>query len=255
MPLRFVEDHMKPLGIACALLLASARAAYPAAGGLNLGWNDCGGNPAAIDVVFACSSDSRTFTLIGSFVAPSEVTAASGIVAILDLQAASIGYPAWWALAPGLCRAGSLSATFDFRNGPYSCVDYWQGGASGSISMAWPAGNRTRIRVDAALPAGSPLITSIPEGTEVYAFGAIIDAAKTTGPNACTGCQTGAVVCLNSITITQPADAGVNRFISQPAARGFAIWQGGPPYDASIVCYPGDPVRSTTWGSIKSLYR
>ena len=245
---------MKSIGIACALLLAAAPAAYPAAGSLNLGWNDCGGYPSSLNKVFACNTDSRTFTLIGSFLAPSGVTAASGITAILDLQTATIGYPAWWGLAPGLCRAGSLTVTFDFRNGPYTCVDYWQGGAAGSISMDSPTGNRTRIRVVAALPAASPLIAPIDEGTEVYAFGAIVDAAKTTGPGACTGCQTGAVVCLNSITITQSADAGGNRFIFQPAARSFAAWQGGPFYDPYYACYP-DPVRNTTWGSIKSLYR
>jgi hypothetical protein len=244
---------MKALWTACALLFVSAPLASAGSGGLNLGWTDCGGSPASLNRTFACSTNTGSFTLVGSFVTPSSVTAASGIVSIMDMQTAGVLLPPWWGMATGLCRAGSLTANFDFTNGPWSCIDYWQGGASGAVTMDPPQGNRARIRVVATLPAGSPLITSIPEGDEVYAFKVIIDAARTTGLGACAGCQREAVICFTSVTITQPAGAaGGNRYVWQPASRSYATWQGGG--YVTDYCFP-DPVRSTTWGSIKTLYR
>jgi len=244
---------MRAVWTACALLVVSARLASAGPGGLNLGWSDCGGLPPSLSRAFDCNTNSGTFTLVGSFIAPSSVIAASGIVSILNMQSAGVFLPAWWRMAPGLCRAGSLATNFDFMNGPWTCYDYWQGGASGSIVMGFPAGNRTTITVVAALPAGSPLITSIPEGDEVYAFKAIINAAKSTGLGACAGCQTGAGICMSSLTIKQPTGTpGGDRYISAPGMRNTAIWQGG--IGADYYCAV-TPVRNTTWGSIKALYR
>lgn len=242
---------MKALWTACVLVVMSARLTAAGPGAVNLAWSDCGG-AGTLNRAFACNTNSATFTLVGSFFPPSSVIAASGIVSTLHVQSASVSMPAWWGMAPGLCRAGSLAADFDFTNGPYACYDYWQGGASGSIVMDFPTGNQTRITVVAALPAGSPLITSIPEGDEVYAFKAIIDAAKSTGLSACAGCQTPVGICMSSITITQPTGTpGGDRYIGVPALRNFVTWQGSIfPYDCSAT-----PVRKTTWGSIKTLYR
>ena len=242
---------MQGLRITCALLFASARLASAGPGYVNLSWIDCGASGAQ-NRAFACNTNSGSFALVGSFLAPSGVIAASGIVSTLHIQSTGSSLPSWWGMAPGLCRAGSLTASFDFTSN-FQCLDYWQGGASGSIVMDFPAANRTMLSVAAALPAGSPLITSITEGDEVYAFKAVVDAAKTTGPGACAGCQTGVSICVSSITITQPAGTpGGDLRVSLPAARNFATWQGGNlfPY----VC-DATPARNTTWGSIKTLYR
>jgi hypothetical protein len=157
-------------------------------------------------------------------------------------------------MAPGLCRTGSLTANFDFTNGPFTCLDYWQGAAAGSIVMDLPSFDRTAFHVSAALPAGSPLIGPIDEGTEVYAFKAIIDARRSSGLGACAGCQSPVGICVSAITITQPAGtAGGDRFIGVPALRNFASWQGG--FTGGEYYCQATPVRNFTWGSIKSLYR
>jgi hypothetical protein len=242
---------MKTLWIACALLIVSVRFAAAGPGGLNLGWNECEGQPASLNRTFACNTNLGTHTLVGSFVTPCCVTAMSANEIVMNLQSASPTWPAWWGLRTGLCRAGSLFANFDFTAGPFLCLDYWSGGAVGGILMDAPAGNRTRIRVIVALPAGDPRIGPIEEGTEVYSFKVGINNAKSVG-GACPGCQTPVCIVLNSININQPVGTpGRNKFVTAPAMRNYAEWQGG----IGTNCYLATPTRNTTWGSVKAQYR
>ena len=202
---------------------------------------------------FACNTNAGVHTLVGSFYAPCCVTAASGVQSVLDVQTATPRLAAWWAMGAGQCREGSLAASFDFTNGPFNCLDYWQGGASGAVAMTPLSSNRARIQVEAALPTGSPLITSIDEGDEVYSFKILIDSANSAGLGACGGCQASATICLDLIRILQPAGTpGGDQLITLPGVRNWVTWQGlnGPDPGCGVV-----PTRATTWGSIKSLYR
>ena len=242
---------MKALSLAYAPLLLSAPIASAGPAAFDLSWSDCG-TFGTLDRSFACNSNSGQFTLVGSFVTTAPVLAASGITCTLHLQSSSASFPSWWGMAPGLCRTGSLASSFDFMSGPFDCFDYWQGGASGGAVMDSPTLNRTTITVTAALPAGSPLVTSIPDGVEVYAFKLVIDAAKTTGPGSCTGCQDGVLICLTSMTITQvPGTPGGDLYVGQPAHQGFVTWRGGL---GNVYC-EAVATRNTTWGAIKTFYR
>ena len=243
----------KMLLMACALVALTAGIAAAGPGGINLGWNDCGGSPGTLNRVFACNTNAGLNTLVGSLVAPSCVTAMSANEIVIDIQSAGLTLPAWWGMRTGFCRAASsLGGNFDFTAGPFTCFDYWQGGAIGALQEDAPAGNRARIKGVFALPAGDARITGIPEGTEVYSFKANINNAKTTGLGACAGCQEGVCIVLNSIKINQPVtEVCGGKFLSLPAPRNTATWQAGIPGD----CLNATPSRNTTWGSVKALYR
>ena len=238
--------------MAAALLAVTAGLAVAGPGGLNLGWSDCEGLPASMDRAFACNTNSGTNTLVGSFVAPSCVNAMSANEIVMDVQSLGVSLPLWWQMRSGLCRPTSLGSSFDFTAGPFTCFDYWMGGAIGALSMDPPVGNRTRIKGVFALPAGDSRITSVGEGTEVYSFKANINNAKTAGLGACSGCGVGVCIVLNSIKLNQPVSEPCGgKFISAPAARSFATWQGGIGGD----CYLATPAKNATWGSVKALYR
>jgi hypothetical protein len=224
----------------------------PSGGGLNLGWDDCGGLPATGNKTFACDTNAGFNTLIGSFVAPSFVTQMTSNEVVMDLESAGVTLPAWWNMRSQFgCRPTSLSANFDFTAGPFTCYDYWQGAAVGGITMDSPVGNRTRIRAVCALAAGDPHIGGILEGTEVYSFKARINNLKTVGPGSCAGCATGVCIVLQSIKIQQPVDNPYGgKYIGSPATRAFATWQGG----IGSNCYAATPAKNVTWGSIKAQY-
>jgi hypothetical protein len=244
---------MKKILMACTLLALTAGFAYAGAGGLNLGWLDCGGAPPSLDRVFACNTNSGLNTLVGSFVAPSCVNAMSANEIVMDVQTPGVALTPWWGMRTGQCRAGaSLAGNFDFTGGPFTCYDYWQGGAIGAIQEDAPIGNRVRIKGVFALPSGDARVGPIAEGTEVYSFKANINNAKSSGLGACAGCQLGACIVLNSIKLNQPVEEPCGgKFVSAPASRNFATWQGGIGGD----CYAATPAKNTTWGSVKALYR
>ena len=174
--------------------------------GINLSWDDCGSYGVQVRT-FACNTNVGVHTLVGSFVTPQGVVAMSANEVVMDMASAAPVLPGWWQLRTGLCRAGSLNGNWDFTGGPFSCYDYWQGGAIGAFAMDPPSGNVARIKAVFALPAGDARITSIAEGTDVYSFKAVINHAKTVGAGACDGCEAGACFVLNSIKLNQPVVA------------------------------------------------
>jgi hypothetical protein len=206
---------MKKILMTCTLLALTAGFAYAGPGGLNLGWDDCGGLPASLNKVSACASNSGINTLVGSFVAPSCVNAMSANEIVMDVQTPGATLTPWWGMRSGSCRASaSLAGNFDFTTGPFTCYDYWQGGAIGAIQEDAPVGNRVRIKGVFALPAGDARITAIAEGTEVYSYKANINNAKTVGLGACAGCQHRA-----QLDQDQPAGLGAVRWQVREHAR------------------------------------
>jgi len=254
---------MKPLVAVLATVLAAILAVALSfktvhGAGINLAWDDCGAHGAELRT-FSCNTNQGSHTLVVSFVAPAGVKAMSANEITMDLESADSSLPDWWKMRTGLCRPGSLTWSVDFTGGPFHCQDYWQGFASAGLSMDVPTGNRTRIKGVVALPAGSPSIGPVPEGTEVYSFKVIINNAKTTGSGACGGCSSPACIVLQSIKLNQPQPL-VTIFLANPDTRNWASWQ-CPSFP--LTDYPGlcvftncpTPARSHTWGRIKQLYR
>jgi hypothetical protein len=255
-----VEATMKKtLAMTCTLLALTAGIAAAGPGGLNLGWDDCGGLPATLNRAFACNANSgvgTSSTLVGSFVASCCITQATSNEIVVDVQTPGATLTPWWNMrtgAPVGCRSGALTASYSFTAGPFTCYDYWGGAAFGSVSSDAPIGNRVRLKGLVALPPTSPRVGPIVEGTETYSFKFIISAAKTTGLGACAGCSSGACILLNTIKVLQPVgNPGGTKFISAPATRNFVTWQGGIP---ATDCQLATPAKNTTWGSIKTFYR
>ena len=235
-------------------LLLALTASLAAAAGLNLSWNDCGA-AGTQNRNFACNTNVGNNILIASFVAPTGLTEVTGNEVVIDLQTSGAVLAPWWEMKTGSCRAASsLASSVDFTVGPFTCYDYWQGGAvSGHVEDLYATGpNTARIKLVVALPAGSPLITAIPAGLEVYSCKFTINNAKSTGLGACAGCFDGACIVLNSIRITQtPVAPGGNKFLSNPDLRNWVTWQGG----GVALCPEATPAKNRTWGSVKSLYR
>ena len=227
----------------------------PAAGsGLNLGWSDCAGlGGGAVNRTFACDTNSGDHVLVGSFLAPAGLVRVTGFEAALTLQTAGATLASWWDI--GGCRSSS-AATFsaDFTTGPFSCTDYFTGGASGGgYYLPLEGGpNRAEMRIGFALPLGSSGIGAIATDNEVYAFKVTINNSKTTGLGACTGCSSGACIVFNRLLVTnEPGTPEGDFVIANVAQCNHVVWQGGD----LIACQQITPVQNASWGRIKTLYR
>jgi len=240
-----------------AVLLAAGRSA-DAGEGLYLTWNDCAQGPsAAHDAASACDVNTGQRTLTCAFTVPVAVDSVLGVQLIVDLQHSEATLPDWWRFATGDCRAGELRAEFDFT-ARSACSDVFGGFASGSLLAYYatqPRGGFNQARIVAAA-SRLPDYGYMRFDPDVMYYGAslVIGNARTVAPQAvCAGCAGSACLVLNSVLIQrQPGASGGDVFIAQPGAgdANFATWQGGATEGCRTV-----PVRSLTWGQIKSLYR
>ena len=247
---------MKLLLAILAAILAVAVMPSPARGqAINLSWDDCGANGAALRA-FACDTNLGVNTLVGSFVPGAFVDSMTALQAVIDVQVLGPNLPAWWGLGAGFCRPASLLPGFDFTSGPFNCHDYWQGGAVGG-GRATPAGNRLRIEVVAALPLSDSRVVDLDDNTEVYAFKVSINNAKSTGDGACTGCDVGACIVLNHVEVgTITGGQYLTFFLTLPGDRVDVTWQ-CPGLVTTVGCLLDctTPARDRTWGQVKQLYR
>jgi len=241
-------------------LLATVIALTPqpaaAVGGINLAWTDCGAAGTA-DKVVACTSNSGANILVGSFATPIDMSQFNGISAVIDVTTDTDPMVAWWNLQTGGCRAGSVSGSFDFTGGPFGpCTDIWAGAASGGTEYANPPSsttsatapitNHARIRLVCAIAGTAPTLAN---GTEYYCFKVTIGNAKSTGTGSCAGCLNKACIVFNSLLLTQPAGVG-DAIVTNAIGSQQVTWQGGAGASCASV-----PVRTKTWGQVKSLYR
>jgi hypothetical protein len=238
----------RTLASTAALLVVAAATA--SAGGINLAWNDC--SPAGqLSKTFACNSNTLTGAImIASAVAPVPMDQLNSEESEMILQTNQAALSPWWNLQTGGCRTG-MAGGFDFTGGPFTCIDPWVGAASGGMNYVAGYGspNAAQIRTVCAI-AGSTGIT----GTDEYYFFKItLLGAKTTGTGSCAGCTDGACIVFTSLKLNQPAGVG-DYVITNPLVNQYVTWQTG---GAGVGggCPAVVPTRSTTWGSVKSLYR
>ena len=236
---------------ACLLSIAT-----PAlAGGVNLAWGERCWPDNPIDWrSFACDTNGGIEQLTGSFRLYADLQGFFGIEAIVDLWSPGTLLPDWWQLwNPGACRESSLTATWDFSTSPPGrCPSPWQGQVVGGIgayqTALFPpptgivsAPYRGRIKLAFVMPTDR---TTLSRTLEYRAFRLAIDHQRTVGDSPCTGCAAG--VCLQLSQIMVLGDSYMA--ISAPAVNRLLEWNG------PAMCL-GDPVRNTTWGRVKSLYR
>jgi hypothetical protein len=237
--------------VLCVALLALGSGFAWAAGGVNLGWGECGGLPGTELKTFACDSNTLTdATLIGSFMTGAQGTGGVpvvGLYGVLDVQTAVLTIPNWWKLlGSGSCRA-ALRASFDFTNGPFACPFPWANPGSGGAMVSWTSGPK-QLRIRTVCGALSTDRVPLAPSTEYYAFKLTLLGAKTVGQGACAGCTVPACIVLNTITAATDGEAH-NRVFTAPSVRNFVSWQSLVPGCPGIT-----PAINKSWGQIKSLY-
>jgi hypothetical protein len=227
-----------------------------AASGLYLTWNDCALGGGASNMDFGCDVNDGQEDLVCAFTMPIATGAdVIGIVAVIDFQSSAADLPAWWQLAKsGGCRSGNLDASADFSGGT-GCVDPWQGRAT-AIVQGFDTGaprpaNQARIKVACGVVPDSA--RTLDDTSMYYGVRVILRNGLTTGSVACAGCAQTACLVLNSIEVSRtPGAPGGDLFLQTPGPgnANWAMWRGGTGADCTLV-----PVRRTTWGGLKSLYR
>jgi hypothetical protein len=233
--------------IATTLGLLALLAGSANAGGINLGQGDCWLTGATNAVNNACTSNTGSaLTLFITVVPPVAVNNFNNVECVIDVQSGTSALPDWWQLASGGCRAGAASAAT--ITGGANCLDIWGGDAIGVLAFAPPNFGPLRIRL---LPVvGSPTEYPITTTDELAVAKVTISRTKSTGAGSCTGCSEGACIVLNSVLVGQPATSAFDQLVSNPIENQHVL------YNAGVAGCPGIiPVRSTTWGQVKALYR
>lgn len=226
---------------------------------LALAWDNCRSAGGASDRSFLCDSNDGQNVLVGSFVAPDSIFLLVSVQSDIHLISNSPSLPDWWRLRNqtgqlGQCRDGSLITSGDLTD-LLGCADYYGGRAVGgtqSYEVGWVGPNTVSLRqIWAVRSADAGPLTA---GTEYYAFKTIIDNARTVGVDACGGCSESVCIVLHEVRLDQIAGTpgGNIRIFSpiQPVLNA-VTWNGPAPPDMCALV----PVRATTWGAIKSLYR
>jgi hypothetical protein len=229
-----------------------------AQGSASLSWYDCGA-AGQDNAYFGCDTNTGPpYPLLFSFVPPMTLQRFVGIAVTFRLIPAESPLPDWWRHGTDQCRGQTgLVLSFDFLEGPYTCVDAWGGRGYGGFAYDIGYGGPDVVRVRVV---GSVLTledaTVVEAGTEYYGFKLKVIRSKTTGSGSCSGCES--VVCffLDHTQLFQPPDAMNDPTIDTLDA---AVWQNGIAtiYDHGLSCteVPPTPTRAATWGSVKRLYR
>lgn len=247
---------MKRLVLRFSVLVAALAMATGASAQVNLSWDDCGPAGGA-DKTFACNVNTGApFAMVASCLtqdAPHFVA----IEGYIDMIEANPTVLPWWEMdgvnMPTACRPGNTGHSWsaDFLAGPFSCVDFWAGAATGGggvVNNYLGLGTNTqRFKGVFAIPAEQPMTP----GDEIYAFKVNILRAKTVGTGSCAGCTDPVCFVLNRVVVIQPAGFGdFNLSGAIPGGRDFVTWQGGAGAPCATV-----PTQNRTWGQVKALYR
>jgi hypothetical protein len=253
---------MKKATLLCGLLLALTATVASAAQGVNLRWSACFGDGGTFNRAFACNSNNGSNVLVGSFELGVDLLDVSGNEIVIDLAADAPVLPEWWHYrAAGTCRQNSLSFNTTIAATATNCFDWGNGlsvGGVGAYNMGGAGGpNTARIVAASAVPSSS--LSALIGGLEYFSFNAVINNQKTVGTPSCLGCQVPVCIVFNSLNLTTPIAAN-NRKLTGPTNgtdSDFALWQGGgnPGGPRGTGCPGATPARSTTWGTVKSLYR
>jgi hypothetical protein len=253
------QRALASIATALALGVGAARAGE----GLHLTWNDCWNGTGVSSRTGGCTSNMGDQRLYLGFTLSQPVDQVLGTEAVVDLQDQTAPLPDWWHFEPadpglGLpagCRYGSLSASQDFT-GETGCTDPWRNGGSALIqgySPGEPRNNSAQARIKAVTILPSPLVVSLDASHQYYALKLIIDNAKTVDFGSCTGCLTRVCLVLNSIRLKRSTGAPGGDVLLEGVegvGSNWAMWQGAVATDCLAV-----PVRRSTWGQVKSLYR
>ena len=244
------------LGSAVALLLLIAVPARAYDGQVYLSWEECALNGAgAADLGSACLFDEGASALHCAFTLAQAIDDVVGIEVSVDLQHSQATLPDWWRLqGKGECRDGSLLASGNFL-GDGVCADPWRdlGGGVALYYPGLPGGQSSQARMVGVYAIRADSARVLEAGPMYYGLKLLISNQKTSFPGGCAGCLQPACLVLNQVKLLRgpgaiPSEITIES--SGPANANRATWRGGSGAECVAV-----PVRSRTWGQIKSLYR
>lgn len=251
-PTRAVRGIITLAGVLLAITpVASFAGPVTFTPGLSIAWQDCrapGG--AGFDALnFGCASNIVSIPLFPAFVLETPVDSVFAMELVIDVNVATDPLPEWWRMEPGGCRAGGWAADASLAG---SCLDAWSGKGT-AASQGWiptQPGNRPnhgRLLVAASvLPDDAVALDALAPYTACRVL------LRTNSTTDCPGCDVPACLVFNSLLLRRLPGSSVEEvFLAVPESPGsnMVTWQ-GIGADCNAV-----PVRHTTWGAVKALYR
>lgn len=236
--------------LAGALLIAHAASPIRAAG-IAIGWHDCrppaGGGFNGQN--YGCTSNIITLPLFASFTLAAAVDSVWAMELVVDVDVATDALPAWWHMEPGGCRANAWAADASLAG---SCIDAWNGKGA-AVAQGWiPGQPGASARHGRLLVAASVL----PEDAVALDADAPYTAARillrTNNTTDCEGCLIPACLVFNSLLLRRLPGSSVEEVVlsgAESAGSNMVTWQGAGADCQSV------PVRRSTWGAVKALYR
>lgn len=263
---------MRSLGILCAALFAVAAtlALLPVApaladdavatgGPTYLAWSACSGDPLAVgNVQFDCDPNGGAiYTLVGSFSvseAVSRVVSMSADVQILFPALSDV--PAFWNTKLGGCNASALVLAKNLAQGCDGHLSAFCSGDSNACDVIYETTitpGTGSLTLDITLtrgPFGSVSLMAAPQ--RYFAFAVSLPMSNAAH---CSGCGAAAAALWTNATIyaVDEFDQPLPPIIvgsSYPGSLSCAGINGG----TAIGC-GGTPVRRSSWGGLKALYR
>ena len=228
--------------------LALAAPGARAQGSLFLTWQDCATGGGLSDGVFGCNTDINEFPIVPAFTLTQAVDSVFAAEMVLDVDVASDTLPSWWRMAPGECRMGALAADVAAT----SCADPWGGQGVAEVQgylEGQPYMSPHHVRILVAVGVPSSAARALAAGTP-YTLCRIV--LRTIATSTCAGCSVPACFVLESIELLRLPGASppTVTLASGMAPQNWITWLGGAGASCGAV-----PVRHTTWGAVKALYR
>ena len=221
--------------------------------GISIGWQDCrsAGNPGSNQLTFGCNSNTIQMPLYPAVLLAVPVDSVFSVELVIDVDVASDPLPDWWSMN-GTCR--TLSWFADVAQAG-SCTDPWNGVGAASV-QGWllgspgNSGRHARLLVAAGVLAQDA--ARFDAGVPYTLCRVVLDSRGTTACAA--GCTTPACMVFNSVLLRRlPGTTVEEVLVTAPEVAGnnVVVWQ---PLSGSADC-ASVPVRRSTWGAVKALYR
>jgi hypothetical protein len=249
------------IGVLAAIALASPTIVLAQPDPLEIAFDDCPGAPGALpQKVDACASNvGQAMSLVVSFVAPVDIPEFVALTAVIRVGRHNQPLPLWWGMVPGGCRQGMGHAEIGVSDVGV-CADPW-GGSPGFSSILFeevpstPSGSSfLQMTVEVGLGQADPL--DLQTGVKYQLFTLSVPRTRSIGPDACPGCCEGVCIIVDRIRLfSRRTPFRID--LSNTGTPAVAYWQG------AAIHTPGEcigvgcpvPVRKSTWGDVKALYR
>lgn len=237
--------------LAGALLLSIPTADAVRAQGIAIAWQDCRapGGSGFDTQNFGCTSNIVTIPLFPSFTLATAVDSVWAMELVIDVAVAEAALPAWWRMDPGECRAGGWAADASLAG---SCTDAWNGKGA-AASQGWLPGQPGAAANHGRLLVAASVLTEDAVALDAdvpYTAARVL--LRTNNTTDCAGCAGAACLVFNSLLLRRLPGSSVEEVllsVAQSPGSNMVTWQGAGADCQSV------PVRRSSWGAVKALYR